>query len=88
MKHCLKQRKKKQERFTKTFIGLDHIWQNEEVTIRFKDGLITMWGQDDFGMEKVDATEQDWIELINDCIAGFGFTPAFARLKQLGFKPA
>jgi hypothetical protein len=97
MKHCLKQREKNQQKFTFVTIGLDGPWEKGEVTIRFHPknkrvkshytnySQISLWGEDDFGMEKVNASEEDFHNLVNICKKAAGFIPTIDVLRKMGF---
>ena len=97
MKHCLKQREKNKQKFTFIATGLDGPWQKGEVTIRFYSANkqakfhrksysgITIWGNDDFGMEKMNASEEDFHNLVNICKKTAGFIPAIDTLRKMGF---
>ena len=92
MKHCLKQREKNKQKFTFLTIGLDGPWEKEEVTIRFHHANkqaklysgISIWGDDDFGMEKINAVEEDFHNLVNMC-KKTGFIPTIDVLRKMGF---
>lgn len=84
MKHCLKQRKKLEKKFTFITTGNDGPWENDEVTIRFNKVYfrISMWGTDDFGMELINASEQDYHTMVNLCAKN---TPTIDVLKKMGY---
>jgi hypothetical protein len=82
MKHCLKQREKLKNKFTFITTGFDGPWQNDEVTIKFYNSHITMWGTDDFGMELINACEQDFRTLVNLCN---NTTPSINVLKKMRY---
>lgn len=85
MKHCLKQREKNKKKFTAFFTGKDGPWEGEEVMIRFtkKQNRISLWGDDDFGLEQRELDESDWFDLIFLCKNGY--TPTLEKLKSLGY---
>jgi hypothetical protein len=93
MKHCLKQREKNKQKFTFVTIGLDGPWEKGEVTIRFHrankqaklHSQISIWGDDDFGMEKMNASEEDFHNLVNICKKAAEFIPTIDVLRKMGF---
>ena len=94
MKHCLKQREKLKKKFTFVTTGVDGPWEKDEVTIVFQKqtkkkndyhkfcSRITMWGTDDFGMELINASEQDYHTMVNLCTKN---TPTIDVLKKMGY---
>ena len=98
MKHCLLQRIKNKKKLTKTFVGTGDYWEGESVTVcyspfdkrnkknpnRAQYGYISLWGMDDFGMIKTEATEKDWHNLLYLCRNGR--TPTIEKLKELGYE--
>ena len=94
MKHCLKQREKLKKKFTFVTTGFDGPWENDEVTIRFHKetpkknnyqecySRVSMWGTDDFGMELIDASEQDYHTMVNLCSNA---TPSINVLKKMRY---
>ena len=92
MKHCIKQREKNKQKFTFVTTGIDGPWEKGEVTIRFhvenrRNGYatISLWGEDDFGMEKINAVEEDFHNLVNICKNTAGFIPTIDVLRKMGF---
>jgi hypothetical protein len=96
MKHCLKQREKNKQKFTFVTTGIDGPWEKGEVTIRFhfenkrkignhkRYARISLWGDDDFGMEKINVVEEDFHNLVNMC-KKTGFIPTIDVLRKMGF---
>lgn len=98
MKHCLLQRIKNKKKLTKTFIGTGKYWSGESVTAFYSPfhkrnknnpnkaqySYISLWGEDDFGMMKKEATEKDWRDLLALCKDGR--TPTVEKLKELGYE--
>ena len=85
MKHCIKQREKNKQKFTFVTTGIDGPWEKGEVTIRFHCARISLWGEDDFGMEKINACEEDFHNLVNICKNTAGFIPTIDVLRKMGF---
>ena len=97
MKHCIKQREKNKQKFTFVTTGIDGPWEKGEVTIRFHPknkrtkhqhdncSRISLWGDDDFGMEKINACEEDFHNLVNICKNAAGFIPTIDVLRKMGF---
>ncbi len=85
MKHCLTQRVKNKRRFTRLIHASDDWYPSLEggkVEMRFYPDWerISIWGDDDFGMEKFEATEAEFKELS-------ALVVNQAMLKKRGFLP-
>jgi len=96
MKHCLNHREKSKEKFTFLTTGAPgDIWEGDEVTVTFhfekidpetKQRLptrISLWGGDDFGMERVGSSKLDFYHLRHQCSSGS--LPSVSLLRWMGY---
>ncbi len=86
MKHCLKQREKNKQK-NQCFVFVEDDWfpcyDRNKVRMFFnaKSKYIGIWGEDDFGMEKFNATEDEYNKLKGQLLSK-------KTLKALGFQQA
>jgi len=91
----MKRREKDKEKYTFVTKGYDGPWQGGDVTVTFyfekKDphtsqklpARISLWGGDDFGMERVGSSELDFYHLRHQCSSGS--LPSVSLLRWMGY---